>query len=119
MLEEIDHLIGLSIDSTDPISRHQDADAINDRIMEWLETPEGTLADLPSWGHTLAYLQHEPPSENLEVMMECRILQKLPRDCRIRIQGIRMDFLDIDLLHIIIMHDMGIFDREVSRAVQR
>ncbi|WP_051328409.1 hypothetical protein [Desulfatirhabdium butyrativorans] len=117
-IEELDHLIELSVDPQDAVTRYNDADAMNDRIMEWFETPQGSIADLPSWGNTLAALQHEPISESLEVLMEIKILKKLSIDCGLQIQGLRLDFIDIDRIDIQIKHQYGAFSSEVARAFQ-
>jgi hypothetical protein len=114
ILEEYDHLMGLSIAPQDIIATYSDADALNDRIQEWIETPEGTLADLPGWGHKLGVLQHEPPSSNLEVMMEFRIVKKLASDCGVPIYGVRVDFRDIDICRVQILYKGGIFNRGVN-----
>ena len=115
MIEEFDHLMGLSISPQNALARYQGPDALNDRITEWFETPMGTIADLPSWGHALGAFAHEPLSVNLEVMMEAQIVKKLSSDCGIPISGIRVNFLDIDLCRILILYSSGWFDSEVNR----
>ncbi len=114
MLEEIDHLMELSISSQDAFARYQGPDALNDRIAEWFETPEGTISDLPSWGNMLWMFKHEPPSIHLEVMMEAKIISKLSADCGVPITGIRIDFLDIDLCRVQILYPGGYFDNGVT-----
>jgi hypothetical protein len=114
MLEEFDHLMELSISDQDALARYQGPNALNDRIMEWFQTPEGTIADFPSWGNMLKIFQHEPPTVHLEVVMEARIISKLSNDCGVAIMGIRIDFLDIDLCRIQILYDGGMFDSGVN-----
>ena len=115
MLEELDHLMELSISPQDALARYTGVDALNDRIAEWFETPEGTIADLPSWGNMLGRFQHEPPSVSLEVVMETKIIKKLSNDCGIPIYGIRVDFLDIDKCRVRILYKGGMLDSEVNR----
>ena len=120
MLEELDHLMELSISPQDALARYEGPDALNDRIEEWFETPEGTIADLPFWGNMLWMFQHEPPSVHLEVFMEAKIIKKLSSDCGVPINGIRIDFLDIDSCRVQILYKGGFFDSEVKRnAFQR
>lgn len=114
MLEELDHLMELSISEQDALTRYSGPDALNDRIAEWFETPEGTVADLPSWGNMLAMFKHEPPSAHLEVLMETRIIKKLSNDCGVPVSGIRIDFVDIDTCRIRILYQGGMFDKGVK-----
>lgn len=117
MFEEINHLMEMFTSPQDVLTLHTGGSALNDRIQEWFETPEGTVADLPAWGNTLGALQHEPPSANLEVVMEARIVKKLATDCNVPIYGIKLIFWDIDICHIQIMYGGGMFDGEVNRNV--
>lgn len=114
ILEEYDHLMGLSTAPQDVLTTYSGADALNDRIQEWFETPEGTVADMPGWGNSLGALQHEPPSSNLEVMMEFRIVKKLAADCGIPIYGVRVGFWDIDICNVQILYGGGMFNSEVK-----
>jgi len=114
MLEEIDHLMELSISCQDALTRYTGPDALNDRISEWFETPEGTVADIPSWGNMLGQFKHEPPSVHLEVYMEAKIISKLSADCGVPVSGIRIDFLDIDLCRVQIKYSGGSFDSGVT-----
>lgn len=117
-IEELDHLISLSVSPQDAVSRYESVDAINDRIMEWFETPLGSIADFPSWGNTLAGLQHEPITDTLEVLMEAKIIHKLSSDCGLSISGVRLDFIDIDRIDVKLLHQYGLFSSEVNRAFQ-
>lgn len=114
MLEELDHLMELSVSAQDALARYQGPDALNDRIAEWFETPQGSIADLPSWGNMLMEFKHEPQSVHLEVRMEAKSIPKLSEDCGVPISGIRIDFTDIDLCRVQIMYQGGYFDSEVS-----
>jgi len=119
MLEELDHLMELSISPMDALARYTDVEAVNDRITEWFETPMGSISDISSWGNTLYDFAHEPLSAQLEVTMEAVIVKKLSYDCNLTISGIRVDFLDIDRCRVRILYDGGMFDGKVDRnAIQ-
>lgn len=112
-IEEFDHLLELS--PTTEIKRYDDEDALQDRIFEWLETPQGSLADLPGWGHNLSALKHEPQGVNLEVVAEMSITAKMPQDIEnLSIVSVDIDFAEIDLCHIIIRHRLGIFEEKIE-----
>jgi len=116
MISEINHLMELSVSPQNVLSIHTGAEALNERIQEWFETPAGTVANLPSWGNTLAGLKHEPLSTQLEVTMEAAVFKKLSEDCGFAISGIRVDFLDFDYCRIKILYGSGLlFDSEVDR----
>lgn len=112
---ELDHLIALSDSPQNAVALYEDEDAVNDRIAEWFETPQGTLADMPSWGNQLWSVKHEPISEALEILMEAKVLHKLSIDCNLSIAGIRIDFVDVDRVDIAVLHQAGVFRREMYR----
>ena len=116
ILEEISHLLELSLSPQDALAHYWGPDALNDRIQEWFETPEGTVADFPSWGNNLEPFKHEPLSVHLAVVMEAKIIPKLSQDCGLPVSGIRVDFLDIDRCRIQIQYSGGLFDSEVKRS---
>ena len=62
------------------VERFTDADAMNERIKDWLETPEGTVAHYPSWGTNLEGFKFDPLSKDLDVLIEMAIARKLPQD---------------------------------------
>ena len=110
-IEEIDHL--LMVGPTGLVT-YQDAQALEDRIQEWLETPEGTVSDMPWWGNRLAYLKHEPIGINLQVMAEMFIVQKLPFDVRnLQMRGILVESIDIDMIRVVIQYQLGTYVGEV------
>lgn len=111
-IEEIDHLF----DTDDSgLARYEDNSALDDRIQEWMETPEGTVADLPGWGNRLAYMKHEPPGDHLNIMAEMDIIEKMPRDINnLVISGVSVEFREIDLLWIGINYSLGNFAGEVQ-----
>ena len=112
-IEEMDHLMELS--PTTEVKTYDDESAMNDRIYEWLETPQGTVADLPSWGHNLGPFKFEPPGETLNVMAEMAIMTKMPQDIEnLAILGINIEFVEIDCCKIVIRHRLGVFESTVT-----
>ena len=110
-IEEFDHLL-----SGDPtgLATYQDGRALEDRVQEWLETPEGTVADIPWWGNRLAYLKHEPQGVNLAVQAEMTIAEKLPRDVRnLKMRGVLVENTEIDMVRVVISYQLGVFVGEV------
>ena len=99
------------------VEKFQDAEAMAERIREWLDTPEGTMAHHPSWGHNLLQFKHDPLSEygNLDVLIEMEIAVKLPIDIEdIILVGVDVKILDIDLCRVDIWHQFGKTTTEVS-----
>lgn len=112
IIEELDHLMDVA--PTVGLVRYTDGDAMNDRIAEWFETPEGTVADLPAWGHNLVIFKHEPLDDNLEVAVSMAITRKLPVDIEnLIITGIALEALEIDLCIVRIRHMLGEYAGEV------
>jgi len=111
LIEEFDLLMEL-----DPsgVVTHGDAAAVEERLTEWLLTPEGDHIDLPSWGNRLFGLKHEPPSESLNVLAEMALLEKLPRDVKdVNIRAVAVEFTEIDLCVVLIDYGQGIYQGEV------
>ncbi len=112
-IDEFDHLIELS--PATEIKKYEDEDALWDRIAEWLETPQGTLADLPGWGHNLIAMKHEPQGIDLEVMAEMSIAYKMPQDiANLVIGSVKVEFTEIDHCRVIINHSLGVFEETIS-----
>jgi len=112
-IEEFDHLFELN--PTTEIKKYDDEEALSDRIVEWLETPQGSLADLPGWGHNLIALKHEPQGVNLDVMAEMSITIKMPADIEnLIIQSVSVEFMEIDLCRVVIRHRLGIFEEKIE-----
>lgn len=112
-IEEFDHLMGLH--PTTEVRTYDDGKALTDRISEWLETPQGTVADLPGWGHNLAALKHEPQGVNLNVLAEMSIAVKMPQDIEnLVIQDIIIEFMEIDLCKITINHYLGNYKESIE-----
>lgn len=111
-IEEIDYLLEL-----DPsgLVVHDDGPALNQRISEWFETPQGTLIDKPWWGHNFGTFKHEPLSDNLNIMAEMNIMEKLPRDVQnVNIRAVGVEFVEIDRCVVKINYSLGTFSNEVA-----
>ena len=112
-IEEWDHLILLS--PTTEIKAYADRDALWDRLAEWFETPQGTLADLPGWGHNISAMKHEPQGVNLEVMTEMSIMAKMPQDIEdLIISGVSVEFSEIDRCSVMIRHRLGTYKEKIE-----
>jgi len=99
------------------VERFSDSEAMDERIKDWLETPEGTIAHNPSWGHNLAPFKFDPLSKNngLDVMIEMAIAYKLPLDVNdIILIGVNVEVIDIDLCKIEILHQLGLTSLKVK-----
>ena len=106
IIQEADRLIESS--TSEDVSTYGDETALSERIKEWLETPVGTVADLPGWGHNLKSYKFEPMNLSLEVAIGMAITTKLPQDIDgLIFRGILVEFLEIDLCKIIIRHQFG------------
>ena len=112
VIEELQHLITLNPDTG--VERLAAGKAMDDRIKEWLETPEGTIADLPAWGSNLMKYKHEPTTATLEVLIETSIITKMPKDIHnLVIRGISVKPMALDLFYVTIAHSIGTYDGEV------
>lgn len=92
------------------VERSYEGAAMSIRIQEWLATPEGSIANHPSWGHNLSRFKHDPLSENgaLAVQIEMALARKMPQDIDdLRLVAVGVDVLDIDLCKITIVHQYG------------
>ena len=106
IIQEYNHLI--DVDSGSVPKLLLDEDALTDRIQEWLETPEGTIADLPAWGHNLKVFQFEPLGVDFDVMIEMSIMEKLPLDVdNLDLKGVAVRRVEIDLCTILIRFQLG------------
>lgn len=113
ILQEYDRNISLS--GSNAVQVYEDDEAMSQRICEWLETPEGTLLDKPGWGHNLATLKHEPPGDNLSVVAQMLIVEKMPKDISgLIINQVRVTFTELDVCVIEISHSLGDFEQEVN-----
>lgn len=107
MLNELDHFL-----NTGPsgIVEYDGVLGLNNRIGEWLGTPQYTVADDPDWGHNLRPYWFEPNNKRLGMQLEMAIVRKLPRDVRdVTIRRIGVDFPEVDVCIIEIVHHLGIF----------
>ncbi|MBE6441328.1 MAG: hypothetical protein E7022_03215 [Desulfovibrio desulfuricans] len=92
------------------MARTLEGNAMSERIQEWLATPEGTVANNPSWGHNLSRFKHDPLSEGngLEVQIELALSRKMPLDIDdLRLVAVNVEVRDIDLAHVVIVHQYG------------
>ncbi len=111
---EYDYLMGGS--PSERIRTYDDGEAMNQRILEWLDTPEGTVADMPDWGSPLLRFKHEPDSPSIQVMAEMLIFRRLSEDVKgIDIRAVSVQFPEIDLMQISIVHGTGFLERQVAR----
>ena len=111
LIEEYDHLIDTSASG---YAQYADNAALNDRIREWLETPEGTVADLPGWGNRLFMFKHDPPGAHLEVALEMHLAYKMPIDIEnLVILEIGVEFREIDYVVVTIRHQLGGYEEGV------
>lgn len=75
---EIDYLMDLSESG---VITYSDSDADVNNVLEWLDTPEGSVYGNPSWGNPLARFKHEPSNSEVTAMgIEFAIIQKIPID---------------------------------------
>lgn len=113
ILIEADHMMASG--SETEIEVYYNEPGLADRIYEWLETPMGTVANDPAWGNNLAPFKFDPQSQHLEVLMEMAIASKLPRDVRgLKMVGVAVDFLEIDLCRVVIRHQFGDTVKELT-----
>lgn len=113
MYYEVDRNLNSSLDSD--VKRRTNIDAISERILEWLETPQGSLADLPHWGHNLSNFKHDTGYRDIAVGIELTIVEKLPKDVEgIILNGVGVEEKDIDLYEIYILHQLGVTTAELN-----
>ena len=90
------------------IEKFSNVEAMNERIRDWFETPEGTMAHNPSWGQNISAFKHDPLGNDISIQIEMAISYKLPIDIEdIQLIGIETAIEDIDLLKIYIIHQYG------------
>ena len=113
IIKEADHLIKSAPDQE--VEKHYDEAGLADRIYEWLETPMGTMANHPAWGNNLAPFKFDPGNASLAILMEMAIASKLPLDVRdLKMLGIRVEFLEIDLCKVVIRHQFGDATKDIQ-----
>jgi phage baseplate assembly protein W len=75
---EIDYLMGFSESG---VITHSDANAQVNNVLEWLNTPRGSIYGRPDWGNELAQFKHEPSESTATAMsIEFNIISTLTRD---------------------------------------
>jgi phage baseplate assembly protein W len=113
IITEYEHLMELS--PGEGLQTLYDVEALHDRITEWFETPQGTIADLPAWGHNLSPFKHDPPGSYIEVMLEMAIVRKLPQDVKnLEIVALLVEYPEIDLCKITIQHRLATYEGEIT-----
>ena len=92
------------------IITHVGAEAINNNLREWFETPYGSMADNPDWGHRLTPFQFQPTDDLTAILIEMSIVSTLPYDIpSVQLRGVRVVYSEIDLCRIILQHQYGLF----------
>lgn len=105
IFNELDHFLEVNESG---LQEHVDSAALNNRIAEWMATPEGTVADNPAWGHNLRPFWHDPESTLLVLQLEMAIVSKLPRDVRdVTIRRVGVAFVENDQCIVEIHHMLG------------
>lgn len=108
---------GMISAASQDVARTYEGNAMSTRIQEWLATPEGTVANDPSWGHNLSQFKHDPMAvgSGLEVQIEMALARKMPIDIAdLRLIGVRVVVESIDLCRVIIVHQYGRENREIT-----
>ena len=97
------------------VKTYEDGGAMGQRVLEWLATPEGTVADLPAWGNPLSSFKFEPDSPDLQVMAEMAIMEKITEDIEnIDILGVSVEFPEIDRVDLVIEYGEGFLETTVT-----
>ena len=87
---------------------------VNELPNGW-DTPEGTVADMPSWGHPFYMFKHEPESDDLNVMAEMALYEKLTADIKdLDLRGLSICFSEIDRMDVAIKLGEGILKKQVE-----
>ena len=111
MIDELEHQLSLAQSG---IQQMNGTDGMNNRIREWLATPEGTMAEKPRWGHNLRGYQFDPPGPMMAIEIEMSLVRKIRQDVRdLTIRGISVEVTEIDMINLFIIHDNGIFKDEI------
>lgn len=111
---EINHL--LDTDDSGSIQTHN-IDQVAAKLNLWLDTPKGTRWGDANWGHVLSLLKHEPRSSAIEVLMENLIIRHVQNDLPdIRLKGVRVEFVEADLLLITLNTQYGLIQTSFDRA---
>lgn len=110
MLDELEYRLALDQSG---IRQLTGVEGLNNRIREWLATPEGTMADKPRWGHNLRAFQFDPPSDLLAIEIELSVVRKIRQDVAdVTIRRIGVEINEIDLITLTIYHAMGVFQEQ-------
>ena len=112
-IKEYDYLLNGS--PYEEVVIHDDLGAMGQRVAEWLDTPEGTVADMPGWGHPFYLFKHEPESDDLNVMAEMALYEKLTTDIKdLDLRGVSVSFSEIDRMDVAIKIGESILKKQVD-----
>jgi phage baseplate assembly protein W len=76
--KEIDYLMGFSESG---VVTHSDASADINNVLEWFDTPIGSVYGRPNWGNELAQFKHEPANSSVTAMnIEFSVVGTITRD---------------------------------------
>lgn len=76
--KEIDYLMGMSESG---VITYSDADADVNNVLEWLDTPKGSIYGRPEWGNEFVKFKHEPTNSEVTAMnIEFNVIQTITRD---------------------------------------
>lgn len=90
------------------ISVYKGGKARAQRVLNWLSHPVGTVADDPAWGNPLRSIHLEPQSDDLAIITEMIIIEKLPQDVPdLNIKRISIEYVSIDEIMLTIEDDKG------------
>lgn len=97
---------------------HSGVDADVNNVLEWLDTPQGSVYGKPEWGNPLAKFKHEPTHSDITAMnIEFAIVEKLPIDLpHIVLVSIFCEPspTEIDLYHVRLGLPSGTFEKTLS-----
>ncbi|MCX4030369.1 hypothetical protein H0A36_25715 [Endozoicomonas sp. SM1973] len=111
-MQALDHLLSVSADG---LTIHHDSQAIHNNVQEWFANAQFTIADNPAWGHNLSPFRFAPQNEDTAVALEISIVKKLSQDVEgLSIQGIRVSWPAIDVMQVVIRHQMGATNLQLS-----
>jgi hypothetical protein len=96
------------------VMTHKNADAVASNIREWCATPQGTVADWPSWGNNFHQLKFLPQREFVSVA-ESLIMRKMQQDIwHLQIRGIRLEVEEVDLFRIYVDYGFDLFTDQIT-----
>ncbi len=95
MAIEISYLLEMAEDG---VVTYESEEAVAAQILEWFDTPVGSIWGKPSWGHNLNQFKHEPMNNTTAIAVENTVLLKLPVDLpEAKIQAVTLTESDVDI----------------------